>query len=664
MKLSIIIPVYNAENDIGRCVESIKTINEIDYECIIIDDGSTDNTWLKLKKYTENIPQFIIKHITNGGVSNARNIALNLSSGDKILFLDADDYLLSDAGDILKKNMAFNDDLIIFTHKNVVNGQIKENYIYPNILGLSYTEALIKLTIENQCLNNCWGKLFKSEIIKNNKIRFDSQMKIGEDAKFVLEYLQESSSLKICNLPLQAYIINEEGAMRKAGLEALGDEIKTYEARINTLRNLQVEISDELMQVLNLTYYNKIIGYLIQDSHKFGVVKNYENICRYIVRGIMKIGIVTLIYATKFDNYGGTLQNYALSQVLSDMGHEVSTIALYYSKEPFCLYGKIRRKLYCKYGIDVRISKKGIQCAKVEKYQKKRNDNFLQFRSEKIHTDTRWIEKNNFRNLDSEYDLFIVGSDQVWNPYWAVNKTTFDGFFLRFAKKDKRVSYAASFGVSMIPENQISDYTKALLEFKRISVREDAGASIIKNLCNREAQVVLDPTLLLDKCQWECIQKKMLNIQTDSPYILTYFLGEMPENAKDYIEKAFSIKGEMKIYNLAKQNEKDLYALGPSEFIYMISHAKLILTDSFHACVFSFIFEKPFIVFDRQDNTADMMSRIENLLKTFSIERKYASSGMENDLFEADYQIGHTILNEKRKESIKYLENISDSSGK
>ena len=86
MKLSIIIPVYNAENDIGRCVESIKTINEIDYECIIIDDGSTDNTWLKLKKYTENIPQFIIKHITNGGVSNARNIALNLSSGDKILF--------------------------------------------------------------------------------------------------------------------------------------------------------------------------------------------------------------------------------------------------------------------------------------------------------------------------------------------------------------------------------------------------------------------------------------------------------------------------------------------------------------------------------------------------------------------------------------------------
>ena len=80
--------------------------------------------------------------------------------------------------------------------------------------------------------------------------------------------------------------------------------------------------------------------------------------------------------------------------------------------------------------------------------------------------------------------------------------------------------------------------------------------------------------------------------------------------------------------------------------------------------IFSFIFEKPFVVFDRQDDTADMMSRIENLLKTFSIERKYAYSGMENDLFESDYQIGHTILNEKRKESIKYLENLSDSSGK
>ena len=282
MKLSIIIPVYNAENDIGRCVESIKKIKRIEYECIIIDDGSTDNTWLELKKYTADDPQFIIRHITNNGVSNARNIALNISCGDKILFLDADDYLLSNAGDILKKNMVFDDDLLIFTHKNIVDGQIKENYIYPNVQGLSYKKALIKLVIENQCLNNCWGKIFKSDIIKNNNIKFDPKMKIGEDAKFVLEYLQKASSLRICNQALQAYIINEEGAMRKAGLEALDDEIKTYKARITTLNSLHIEVNDELIQVLNLTYYNKIIGYLIQDSHKYGVKQNYKNICRYI----------------------------------------------------------------------------------------------------------------------------------------------------------------------------------------------------------------------------------------------------------------------------------------------------------------------------------------------------------------------------------------------
>ena len=120
----------------------------------------------------------------------------------------------------------------------------------------------------------------------------------------------------------------------------------------------------------------------------------------------MKIGMLTLIYATKFDNYGANANKIMYSCrcfLIWDM--RFLLLPLYYSKEPFCLYGKIRRKLYCKYGIDVRISKKGIQCAKVEKYQKKRNDNFLQFRSEKIHTDTRWIEKNNFRNLDSEYDF-------------------------------------------------------------------------------------------------------------------------------------------------------------------------------------------------------------------------------------------------------------------
>lgn len=85
----------------------------------------------------------------------------------------------------------------------------------------------------------------------------------------------------------------------------------------------------------------------------------------------MKIGIVTLIYATKFDNYGGTLQNYALSQVLSDMGHEVSTIALYYSKEPFCLYGKIRCKLYCKYGIVFALVKKAYNVLKLKNTRKK-----------------------------------------------------------------------------------------------------------------------------------------------------------------------------------------------------------------------------------------------------------------------------------------------------
>ena len=90
---------------------------------------------------------------------------------------------------------------------------------------------------------------------------------------------------------------------------------------------------------------------------------------------------------------------------------------------------------------------------------------------------------------------------------------------------------------------------------------------------NRKRQLLLlKHSKMCIRDRWECIQKKVLNIQTDSPYILTYFLGKMPENARNYIEKAFSIKGKMKIYNLAKQNEKDLYALGPSEFILSLIH--------------------------------------------------------------------------------------------
>ena len=98
-----------------------------------------------------------------------------------------------------------------------------------------------------------------------------------------------------------------------------------------------------------------------------------------------------------------------------------------------------------------------------------------------------------------------------------------------------------------------------------------------------------------------------------------------------------------------------MYASGPREFVYLFSKASLIMTDSFHGCVFSFLYDRPFLVYRREDNKADMFSRIEMLLKKFAISRKYIDSGLENELFEADYSEGKKLLEMERKKFKKYL---------
>ena len=109
------------------------------------------------------------------------------------------------------------------------------------------------------------------------------------------------------------------------------------------------------------------------------------------------------------------------------------------------------------------------------------------------------------------------------------------------------------------------------------------------------------------------------------------------------------------IYNFLEKSQPYIYTAGPSEFIYLISHAQLILTDSFHACVFSFIFNKPFVVYDRKGTQCSMNSRIETLLKKFDLERKYANSNLENDIWEHNYEKGYEQLELERTKVLDFL---------
>ncbi len=335
-----------------------------------------------------------------------------------------------------------------------------------------------------------------------------------------------------------------------------------------------------------------------------------------------KVAILTIIDF----NLGNRLQNYAVQEVFLRMNAEVHTIRC-----GGTFLGKIKSKLR-----DIIIK-----------------DRYFNFRS--FDKNIIWSKYRFGDDFADRYDLFSVGSDQVWNANWYDNlPKRKNAFLLSFAESDKRISFSASFGSDKLPERWNPWFKEQLSLFKNISVREESGVDIVKELTGKNATLLIDPTLMLNVDEWMKVSKKPLTIKTDEPYILTYFLGGRTDRVNSDLKK-YSHENNMTVYNLCDKSEIELYKCGPSEFLYLVANAKLVMTDSFHACVFSFLFKKPFLVYRREGMECDMFSRLETLLDKFDIKRKYIDSGLDNELFESDYDIGYQKLKNERKKVIDFL---------
>lgn len=373
-----------------------------------------------------------------------------------------------------------------------------------------------------------------------------------------------------------------------------------------------------------------------------------------------KCGIVTI---TTGMNYGNRLQNYAIQRVLENFNYIPETIdyepSYKMEKEKISKLEKIKTKiLRCKIMgleyiwniIEKNIFKKEIFKEK-ENYRKKCFEDFI--RNNIRFSNEKYNCKSNLKQLNKEYDVFITGSDQVWNPYWEGKDEI---FYLTFADKKKRITYAPSFGVSEIPDEQKDFYKKNLTEIPNISVREEKGKEIIKELTGMEAKVVADPTFLLEKEKWDKIAKKPKN---EKKYLFTYFLGILSAKRKRKIKK-FAKMHNLEIISMYEfWNEKSSFG-GPSEFLGLIKNAEYICTDSFHGAVFSIIYNKPFTIMDREDikdqKEKKMNSRIETLLKNFHLQQcKEFLNKDQQGKFIIDYTDTNKELENKRKEALEYL---------
>ncbi len=341
----------------------------------------------------------------------------------------------------------------------------------------------------------------------------------------------------------------------------------------------------------------------------------------------MKIGILTHFH--KSTNYGGVLQAYALCRYLNEQGH--SALQILYTARVKKLDPSMRT-VKTLYGTFFKRIKRKWYGNKNRAIKKRMEQLFFAFREQVPHTKNEYT-KDDISDVRGEFDAVIAGSDQIWNPDWYDSS-----YMLDFVDASvPKISYAASMGVSFLTENQKNTYKKHLLDFKKISVREMEGANALADVLEREIEVCVDPTLLLSAEEWDKIAEKN---KIQEKYIFLYMLGN-DSKVNKLAQKFAALKGLKLIcipdlmgeYRAADRKIKAQLLLdaAPGDFISLIKHAEYVFTDSFHACVFSLLYQKEFFAFERRA-AQKTNSRICNLIEIFECKERFCATDEERTI--------------------------------
>ena len=365
----------------------------------------------------------------------------------------------------------------------------------------------------------------------------------------------------------------------------------------------------------------------------------------------MKIGILTLPLHT---NYGGILQAYALQTVLERMGHEACVIQrswriqIVWWKFPLQIVNRCIYRFV--FGRNVALFSE----LKWNNNQTVIERNTKEFIDKYIHT---YQVKQISDIREKDFDAIVVGSDQIWRPkYYRLHYKYIEDAFLSFTKKwsVKRIAYAPSFGTDAWEYSKVETQKcgSLLQKFDVVSVREKSGVGLCeKYLGRKDVQWVLDPTMLLDKEDYE----RLIPKDTIAPGDLMCYVLDANDEINNLITRIAS-ENDMKVFQAASDVDNVLLPIEkriqpPVEsWLSGFRDAKLVITDSFHACVFSILFRKPFVVIGNKNRG---YSRFESLLKRF---------GLENRLIENASQFKDSMLNPLSEEVYKKLDDFRSTS--
>lgn len=326
----------------------------------------------------------------------------------------------------------------------------------------------------------------------------------------------------------------------------------------------------------------------------------------------MKIGILTFHWAT---NYGAVLQAYALQEYLKQHGYDAEIINYvpYTGKKTIINCIKTKRFLS--------IPKNFLTYLKELKIDK--------FRKKYLNLSSRYSSFSELKANPPKYDVYICGSDQIWNPFFTLNgeKKITLSYFLDFGPAEvKRIAYAASFGCMKYPENLLNVVRPVLSKLNAVSVREKSGCNIVKSLGIDRVSVMPDPTLLLKVDNYEAVTQK-IKIRPDN-YFFYYVLHDSQKNIR--LVKEYLLKNYYSNFFDVGSFTKSI--IGVEQWLGLIQSSTISVTNSYHGMIFSIIFKKPFIIVPVEGRHDGMNDRIFTMLEKFGLQDCLLESAEDDEI--------------------------------
>lgn len=374
----------------------------------------------------------------------------------------------------------------------------------------------------------------------------------------------------------------------------------------------------------------------------------------------MKIGIITI---QNVNNYGAELQCCALCRKLRSMGYDAEVINYLFGIHPNHIHAGEKRtvSISLKQDIKVRLLPivQNLFCLFYQKNKKLRNKRFDEFHATYNRlTDMVYPSVQSLYEAIFDYDVLCIGSDQVWNYEKGYSM---EPFFASFDKKGTRkISYGSSIGLSKLSPEAENVFKKELSGFTSLSVREQQASDLLHKLLNKDVDVVLDPTLLLNSNEWLEVAK--MEMCPNEKYVLVYIVTIKPCNYVLEVARKVAKERGLKIVRICRDaypehsgnDVEEILTAGPSDFVGLFSRAEFVVTNSFHGTVFAINFSKPFYSVIKSHHSTN--SRLTSILEKLNLEHRILPVGSPlPEISDIDFAISTEKLNEERAHSLDYL---------